>query len=73
MPRPCKVRPDLTELATMWQVSDELWAVIAPILQELDPPNATGHPRVDARDTARDHLSTAERLPMEPVARTLPR
>jgi putative transposase len=51
MPRPRKVRPDWNELATIWQVSDELWAVIAPILRELDPPKATGRPRVAARAT----------------------
>ena len=51
MPRPRKVRPNWNELATVWQVSDELWTVIAPILAELDPPKATGRPRVAARAT----------------------
>jgi putative transposase len=51
MPRPRKVRPNWNELATIWQVSDELWAVVAPILAELDPPKPTGRPRVDARAT----------------------
>jgi transposase len=51
MPRPRKVRPNWNELATIWQVSDELWAVIGPILRELDPPKATGRPRVEARAT----------------------
>jgi putative transposase len=49
MPRPRKVRPNWEELATIWQVSDDLWAVIAPILAELDPPKPRGRPRVDAR------------------------
>ena len=36
-------------LATIWTVPDDLWARIAPILAELDPPKATGRPRIDAR------------------------
>jgi transposase len=51
MPRPRKARPNWEELATIWQVTDALWAVIAPILAELDPPNAKGRPRVNARAT----------------------
>ncbi len=51
MPRPRTVRRNWEELTTIWQVPDELWAVIAPILRELDPPKATGRPRVDARRT----------------------
>jgi transposase len=51
MPRPRKVRPNWDDMATIWQVSDELWAVVAPILAELDPPKPTGRPRVDARAT----------------------
>jgi transposase len=49
MARPRKVRPNWEELATIWCVSDELWAVVAPLLAELDPPKRTGRPRVDAR------------------------
>ena len=51
MGRPRKVRPNWNELATIWSVSDELWQVIHPILAEVDPPKATGRPRVDARRT----------------------
>jgi putative transposase len=51
MPRPRKVRPNWNELATIWQVSDDLWTVMAPILRELAPPKATGRPRVEARAT----------------------
>lgn len=51
MGRPRKVRPDWNAMATIWTVSDELWGVIAPILADLDPPKATGRPRVDARRT----------------------
>jgi transposase len=49
--RPRKVRPNWTELATIWTISDELWEVIAPILAAVDPAKATGRPRVDARRT----------------------
>jgi putative transposase len=49
MPRPRKARTNWDELATIWQVPDELWAVIAPILAEIDPPNPIGRPRVPAR------------------------
>lgn len=51
MPRPRKERKPWDELATIWQVSDELWAVIEAILAEVDPPKPTGRPRVDARAT----------------------
>lgn len=36
-------------LPTIWEVTDELWAQIGPVLCELDPPKATGRKRVDAR------------------------
>ena len=36
-------------LPTIWQVDDELWNIIQDILSELDPPAATGHPRIDQR------------------------
>lgn len=36
-------------LPTIWQVPDELWAWIAPILAELDPPRPTGRKRINAR------------------------
>jgi putative transposase len=51
MGRPRKVRPDWAALTTIWEVSDELWSAIAPILGEVDPPKRTGRPRVDARAT----------------------
>jgi len=40
---------DEEELGTLWEVPDELWAVVAPVLAELDPPPAGGKPRVDQR------------------------
>ena len=46
MGRPKKVREPLP---TIWRTPDELWALIEPILAELDPPAATGRPRVDPR------------------------
>ena len=40
-----KVKP----LPTIWEVSDELWNCIQPILEELDPISHTGRPRIDQR------------------------
>ena len=40
-----KVKP----LPTIWRVPDELWKIIKPILDELDPPAATGRKRTDQR------------------------
>jgi len=37
------------QLATIWEVSDELWKIIQPILTELDPPSWTGRDRIDQR------------------------
>jgi putative transposase len=36
-------------LPTIWEVNDELWSIIQSILDELDPPPATGRPRIDQR------------------------
>jgi putative transposase len=36
-------------LDTIWEVPDDLWAEIEPVLGELDPPKKTGRPRMDAR------------------------
>ena len=36
-------------LPTIWEVDDELWNIIQDILSELDPPAATGCPRIDQR------------------------
>ena len=49
MPRPRKARGNWDELATIWTVSDELWAEVEPILADLDPPKPTGRPRIKAR------------------------
>jgi putative transposase len=38
-----------SDLPTIWQVPDDLWARIAPILAELDPPARTGRKRIDPR------------------------
>lgn len=39
----------ITEMDTIWEVPDELWAEIKQVLDELDPPRSTGRPRVDQR------------------------
>jgi putative transposase len=37
-------------LATIWEVSDDLWTIIEPILNTLDPPRSTpGRGRIDQR------------------------
>ena len=41
--RPVKVLP------TIWEVNDELWSLLATILDELDPPASTGRKRIDLR------------------------
>ena len=37
-------------LPTIWEVSDELWKRMKPLILELDPPKETGRPRADARN-----------------------
>ena len=37
-------------LPTIWEVNDELWTIIQGILDELDPPAATGRPRTGQRE-----------------------
>ena len=34
---------------TIWEVSDDLWEIIKILLDEYDPPAATGRPRDDRR------------------------
>ena len=36
-------------LATIWEVPDDLWEQIPPVILELDPPKATGRRRVHPR------------------------
>jgi putative transposase len=36
-------------LDTIWRVSDELWTLVEPVLNELDPPKRTGRKRIDRR------------------------
>jgi len=49
MPRPRTVPRRPEDLPTIWEVPDALWARIAPIVAELDPPKATGRPRIAPR------------------------
>lgn len=37
------------ELGTIWEVDDELWEIVSPVLKEAYPPKTTGRPRVDFR------------------------
>ena len=36
-------------LGTIWRVDDELWALMEPVLAELDPPHRGHRPRIDQR------------------------
>ena len=47
MGRPKKIRPPLP---TIWNASDDLWSIIAPILAEHDPPKPRGRKRINQRD-----------------------
>jgi putative transposase len=40
---------EVKPLPTIWEVNDELWSIIRPILLELDPPAKTGRPRTGER------------------------
>jgi putative transposase len=44
-----KKRKKLKTLPTIWQVPDELWNKIQPIIQQHDPPKHTGRKRIDPR------------------------
>jgi putative transposase len=37
-------------LPTIWEIDDELWAIVQQILVELDPPAPTGRPRTGQRE-----------------------
>lgn len=45
----CKHDTKQEALPTIWQVPDELWGRIAPILAALDPPKRAGRKRINAR------------------------
>ena len=36
-------------LPTIWEVPDELWKRMAPLILEMDPPKDTGRPRANPR------------------------
>ncbi len=36
-------------LGTIWEVPDELWELVEPIILEVDPPKARGRKRADPR------------------------
>jgi len=44
-----RTRAKVKPLPTIWRVPDDLWERIQPILNELDPPEATGRKRIDQR------------------------
>ena len=49
----------LRPLPTLWEVPDDLWERIEPMLRRLEPPAVIGRPRVDRRrvlDAITPHL-----------------
>ncbi len=38
-----------SSLPTIWRLPDELWAILAAVLAEYDPPSRMGRPRIDQR------------------------
>src|SRR5579871_331760 len=40
---------DPTALSTLWEVPDDLWEMVACLLERFDPPKKMGRPRIDAR------------------------
>jgi len=46
MGRPKKIRPPLPPI---WEASDDLWVIVAPVLAEHDPPKPRGRKRIDQR------------------------
>ncbi len=38
-----------SSLPTIWRLPDELWAILAAVLAEHDPPSRMGRPRIDQR------------------------
>ena len=44
-----QAKKDKAELETIWKTPDHLWEKVKPVIEELDPPNATGRKRADPR------------------------
>jgi putative transposase len=42
-------RKQTLELPTIWEVPDDLWAIVEATITELDPPRRGGRPRIDQR------------------------
>jgi hypothetical protein len=60
--RPCSVRPDWAALATIWEVADEMWAGVAPLIATAEPPKPTAHRRVHAHHRHCRPLPAGHRL-----------
>ena len=45
-----RCRKTYEPLPTIWEVNDELWTIIQPILDDRDPPAKTGRPRTGQRE-----------------------
>ena len=57
-------------LPTIWEIPDDLWQRIEPVILELDSPRGKGRKRVDQRKMLPQwrHIPHAQFLPMEPLA-----
>jgi hypothetical protein len=49
MPRQRSVPPRSEDVSTIWEVSEDLWARLAPVVAEVDAPKPTGRPCIDRR------------------------
>ena len=65
-------KPRPKPLGTIWEIPDELWRRIEPILKEFWPKKPTGRRVANWRKMLNgDHLPDAERLPVGPTARAV--
>ncbi len=44
-----RIKRIVKPLGTIWNCPDELWEMIEPVLEELDPPHQGHRPRIDPR------------------------
>ena len=56
-------------LPTVWEIPDDLWKQIHPVILEMDPPKSTGRKRVHLRPILDGIIfRMRNRLPLEPPA-----
>ena len=65
-------KPRRKPLGTIWEISDELWRRIEPILLEFWPKKPTGRKVANwLKISECDHLPVVQRLPVGPTARAV--